>query len=127
MFNYFFLWCHINFHCVAGRVGMMMRGSGQMQAHNLQMQNHMLQQVVSGQLLGQGQGTTKSFLTKLGLQPDQTAIRTNASMQKVCFTFRVFNSFLSSLLFCSHFNLTLSTFSPVLLQLFQSCWTVNQF
>lgn len=69
-------------------------GGGQLNAHTLQMNNHMLQQVVSGQLLGtggHGGGAAKSFLTKLGLQPESSSSikhTQNASMlQKVCFTF----------------------------------------
>ncbi len=70
----------------------MRQNTGQMQSHhNLQMNtNHMLQQVVSGQLLGSARNTAagqggKSFLNKLGLQPDTAMKSFNASMQKVCF------------------------------------------
>lgn len=63
----------------------MQRGGmqGIQQAHMQLTNNQMLQQVVSGQLLGAAQGVATGFLNKLGLQPMQTG--PNASQQKVCF------------------------------------------
>jgi len=71
---------------------MMKQMPGQIQQAHLQLgSNQMLQQVVSGQLLGIGQGAATSFLNKLGLQPGQ-ATGSNASLQKVCFRFVFCNS-----------------------------------